>query len=275
MSAASSVKQLHLIQRNTKWWNTPLTTQEKLTYYGFITSSIVRAASTKQKRIRYLGNVLHYDNIATPLSLQAYPYEINKSILSNAHGINFRRILDIGGNIGQFSLTLSHALRDKPVIDVLEPNAEIFHLLRKNTAHKRNIRIHNYGVGKPNIKHMYFTPGKSATGSLFKANTTIASSAKKTKIALINDISKLTGCAKYDLTKIDVEGYEYSLLESIKPFKTKLLFLEVSGQGRYKNFAHSSLFNLIEKKFGKYDIIHLSGSHAKADNFDAMLKFVS
>ncbi|MDP4038665.1 MAG: FkbM family methyltransferase [bacterium] len=273
MGFKKAIKQLHLIQRNSLWWNTPLSVTEKLTYYGFIFSSVIRAAFTKKKKIVYLGNVLHYENIATPLSLQAYPHEVYKSILANTRGIRIKRVLDIGGNIGQFSLTINHALKDKVLIDVLEPNSEIFHLLRENTAHKKNIRIFNLGVGKSSLKHMYFNPGKSATGSIFKRNSTTKSAAKKTKIELVNEVAKVTGNLKYDLVKIDVEGYEYSLLESIKPFATKLMFLEVSGLGRSKNFTHSDLFSLIESKFGKFDILHISDTHAKSNNFDILIRF--
>src|SRR3989344_6999120 len=225
MGVIAGFKQLRLIRRNVLWWKTPLSTAEKLSYYGSIFNSFVRAVLTKKKRITYLGNALHYDNVVTPLSLQAYPHEIHNSILANAKDIKINRILDIGGNIGQFSLTFSHALRDKVLIDVLEPNSEIFHLLRRNTAHKKNIRTFNLGVGEPSQKHMYFTPGKSATGSLFKDNVSIKSSAKKTKIALTDEIAKVTGRLNYDLVKVDVECYEHDLIEAVRPFAAKLLFL--------------------------------------------------
>lgn len=269
----ASVRQLHLVQRNTIWWNTSLDPGTKLAYYWHMFTAFVRSASTHKMRINYLGNSMHYDNFATPLSLQAYPHEITHSILSNAAGQKLKNVLDIGGNIGQFSLTLSHVLEDAAKIDILEPNSEIFELLKKNTHGKKNIRTFNYGVGKKGTQHIFYTPGKSATGSVFKSNTTNHTKAKKTKISMVNDISKLTGRSKYDLVKIDVEGYEYQLLEAIKPFKAKLMFIEVS-LGRYKDFNHSKLFKLIEKKFGKFDIVHLSGGNSTSNNFDVMLKFV-
>lgn len=274
MSATSGVKQLHLLQRNAKWWGAPIGTTAKLSYYGFIASAITRAATTKRKKVRYLGHPLSYDNFATPLSLQLYPYEINNSILANVPDIKIKRVLDIGGNIGQFSLTLSHALKDKVRIDVIEPNSDIYELLNANTSQKSNIHIYNFGIGKPGVRDMFYTPGKSATGSLYKSNTSDETTAKRTKVSLLDDIISLTGCGKYDLTKIDVEGYEYNLLKAIKPFKTKLMFLEVSGLGRYKNYPHSKLLSLIEKKFGEFEIRHISGANHKSNNFDILLQFV-
>lgn len=274
MSATSGVKHLHLIQRNAKWWGAPIGAKTKLSYYGFIASALTRAVATKRKSVRYLGHVLRYDNFATPLSLQLYPYEINNSILANAPDIKIKRVLDIGGNIGQFSLTLSHALKDKARIDVIEPNPDIYELLHSNTQHKTNIHTYNFGIGRPGMKDMFYTPGKSATGSLYISNTSDKTVAKKTKVALINDVVSLTDCRQYDLTKIDVEGYEYNSLEAIKPFKTKLMFIEISGLGRYKNYHHSKLLSLIEKKFGEFDIRHISAADRKSNNFDILLHFV-
>lgn len=250
----------------------PIGTTTKLSYYGFIASAIARAATTKNLRVRYLGSTLHYDNFATPLTLQLYPHEISQNILANVSPLKISKVLDIGGNIGQFSLTLSHALDNKVKIDVLEPNPVAFELLQKNTSAKPNIKVYNVGVGATDSLYMYYTPGKSGTGSVFRANTSKAKLAKKIKIKLVNNISTLTGQKEYDLIKIDVEGYEYSLLEAIKPLRTKYLFMEVS-LNRYKNFSHSQLFGLIEDKFGKFDIVHLSAADAGTNNFDILLKF--
>ena len=269
----AGVRQLQLVQRNTIWWDTPLPASMKLAYYWHMVNALLRSVSTRKMHINYLGNRMHYDNFVTPLSLQAYPHEITHSIISNVSGHKIKNVLDIGGNIGQFSLTLSHVLKDAAKIDILEPNSEIFELLTKNTHGKKNIRTFNYGVGKKGTQHIFYTPGKSATGSVFKSNTTNHTKAKKTKIKMVNDIAELTGRSKYDLVKIDVEGYEYQLLEAIKPFAAKLMFIEVS-LGRYKDFNHSKLFKLIEKKFGKFDIVHLSGGDSTSNNFDVMLKFV-
>lgn len=262
---------MHLVHRNRVWWNTPLRTHVKLSYYGHALSAFLRSFS-KKTHIKYLGHRLYYDNLATPLSLQAYPHEISKSILSNLSGAKLKHVLDIGGNIGQFSLTLDHFLEGAANIDVLEPNSEIFELLKKNTRHKDNIRTFNLGLGKSGTAHMYYTPGKSATGSIFKSNAGKAS-AKKLKIKVADDVSEATGRKKYDLVKIDVEGYEYRLLEAIKPFTTQFMFIEVSLD-RYKDFCHSKLFRLIEEKFGKFDIVHLSHGNLSSNNFDIMLRFV-
>ena len=275
MSSVASVRLLQLIRRNVTWWHAPISTSVKLFYYGSMLSSLSRAVAIKKFTINYLGNTLHYDNLVTPLSLQVYPYEITRNILSNAANIKIKKVLDVGGNIGQFCLTLSYVLQDNVLIDVLEPNPEIYSLLRKNTSRKKNIRTYNVGVGKPTIKHLFYVPGKSAAGSILKDNANHGKKrVRKTTIQVTDDIPGLTGLKDYDLIKIDVEGYEYTLLEEIKPIVTKLMVLEVSGLGRYKNFTHSRLFSLIESKFGKFDIVHLSHSDARSVNFDIMLRFV-
>lgn len=275
MSILAGLKQLQPINRNRLWWSTPLPISTKLRYYPSMAAALTKSLVAKNWSISYLGHKLRYDNFATPFSLQAYPREISESILKNTpKNIEIKKVLDIGGNIGQFSITLSHFLGGDVQIDVLEPNPDIFEIIKNNTSQIPRIAIYNFGVGKTGKSFMFYTPGKSATGSVFSKNTSSPKNAKKIEIQLTDDVQAITGRGEYDLIKIDVEGYEYDLIEALRPIKTKLMFIEVSSLGRYKNFYHSELLALIEKRFGKFDILHSSGSEAMASNFDLLLQFV-
>jgi len=77
--------------------------------------------------------------------------------------------LDIGGNIGQFSVTIAKLTAVK-VIDVFEPNPYAYELLKPNTAQIKKISIHNIGIG-PDAQHrLHFVEGRSAIGSLLREN---------------------------------------------------------------------------------------------------------
>ncbi len=270
----SNFSNLRLVKRNISWWKSDLSTAEKVAYYFSMLLSMTRSAVLKKNYIKYLGHTLYYDNFVTPMSLQFYPLDI-KDILQNSTNIHIKRALDIGGNIGQFSLSLSHALDEKVKIDVLEPNVNIIELLNKNTSSSGNIHVYNQGIGDPSVKHLYYAPGKSGEGSIYKQNASLKKPSIKTPISLVNDVVKITGRDSYDLVKIDVEGYEYSLLKNLKPFRTKLLFLEITGQERFKNYTHSELFSLIEKRFGKFDVLFQSAIDAKSIKYDILIRFVN
>lgn len=227
---------------------------------------------TNKRNIIYLGNKFRYDNKIVPFSLMYYPFEIQETILDYV-GDDVESVLDIGGNVGQFSITLNYYKNLK--IDVLEPNKEIFELLKINTTKFENIKIYNKGVGKPQKTKLYFSEGRSATGSLEKAN---ASNDKKdkiveTEIELISNIQSLTGTESYDLIKIDVEGCEYDVLENIKILKPKYLLIEISTDSREHSRATSELYKLITNKFGRFEILYSDAVNNKIAGYNQLLKF--
>ncbi len=57
-------------------------------------------------------------------------------------------VLDIGGNLGQFSVTMKHVLGPDAQIDIFEPNGKVFPLLEDNIANLENVRAFNYGLGE-------------------------------------------------------------------------------------------------------------------------------
>jgi len=264
---------LNLVTRNYRWWASSLSVGKKAAYYPSLLLAYVRLAITRDKRINYIGNRMQYDNPAVPLSLQHYPYELSETILRNLSS-EIKNVLDIGGNIGQFSLTLSTLMDRRVNIDVMEPNREIFPMLVSNTASHKNIKCYNFGIGDPSVDALYYTPDKSAIGSIIPENASVDRRVvSKVEIELTNDVRSVTKRKKYDLIKIDVEGYEYDLLRAIKDLKTKYLFLEVSGLGRTKNYSHSRILQEVKNKFGEYDIINLTAANRESNHFDLLLEF--
>lgn len=269
LSYTHYLKNLKLIERNTEWLaKTGISQREKIAYYGRIPVSIVG----NQRKVKYLGNTLYYDNPATPLNLQNYPYEISHKILANM-GAKPKTVLDIGGNIGQFSLTINHILKEKAKIDVFEPNSYVFEYLQKNASNCKNITTFNYGLGsKREQKTLYFNPSRTGIGSLHRKNAGEGVILRQ-NIAITNKPEDLTQRTKYDLVKIDVEGYEFHAIAGLKNIVPKYLFIELSGQGRSKDYMHSDMFSLIEKQWGRYDIHYLGRVDKKQPTFDVLLHF--
>jgi len=263
---------LKLIKRNGKWWSSTLSLYQKIIYYPAMMKSFIFAGLFNKRYIKYLGIKMEYDNKAIPLSLQLYPHEISKKILSNIDE-KIYKVLDIGGNIGQFSITLSHFLDSKAKIDVIEPNPNIYGLLKNNTCDIQNINTYNIGIGDSGEHVLHFEPGKSATGSLYKKNAGNSEKLRKAKVNFTSNVHKLTSVKKYDLVKIDVEGYEFDLIRSAGKINAKYLFIEVSGLGRFKNYKHSELFMIIKENFGNFDILYITQATKDSNNFDMLLKF--
>lgn len=261
-------KSLKIKERNKEWLtSTGVSSIMKLTYY----TEIAKSLSLKRKKIKYLGQQFFYDNPATPLNLQNYPYEISKKILANMDK-QPKTILDIGGNIGQFSITIDHILNGESKIDTFEPNPYAFEYLKKNTQHEKNIRLFRYGLGeKKETITLYFEPTRSAIGSFIKDNA--GRNVEEQKVKIIKDVKKQTERGHYDLVKIDVEGYERHALSALKGLTFDYMFIELSGQTRTKDYYHSALIAYIQDQFGVFDIVYSSGVAKGDTTFDVLLKF--
>lgn len=268
LSLAHYARNLKLLERNREWWQAGnVTPGEKAAYYG----SLVRTYAKRDKVIRYLGNDLHFDNPATPLNLQNYPYEITHKVLRNM-SITPSTVLDIGANLGQFSLTTRHVLGAGVTIDAFEPNPFVFEFLRRNTQGVDGLRIHNYGVGASDGEsRIHYDPSRTGIGSIIKANA--GEPTESAVIAITGDAAAVTGRSEYDLVKVDVEGYEFHALEGLASIRPRYLFLEVSGLGREKDYRHSELFARIREQWGEFDLSYIGAYGDKGDTFDILVEF--
>lgn len=227
----------------------------------------------RRKSVTYLGKRFEFDNPATPLNLQSYPYEVGQWILGNMDK-KPTTVLDIGANIGQFGCTIASILPEAK-IDSFEPNPDVFDILKTNAAYYPNLKPHKYGLSPASVEEMYYEPTRSAVGSMFEENAGTLGKLKKVTIATVDDPSKKTKRKKYDLVKIDVEGYEYSVLDCLKNISTKYLYIELSSEARKKDYSHAAMFQKIEKIFGPFDICYASG-HGRLDpTLDILLKFTN
>jgi FkbM family methyltransferase len=263
---------LYLHERNLKWWRSGLPLGLRLSYYPAMTASFVGLA-LRRKRVRYLGHAFVFDNAATPMNLQVYPYEVGHQILRHVRpGDSIRSVLDVGGNLGQFAVTLKHFL-PAAALDVIEPNTAVVPLLRRNVEGLEGVRVFNRALSPSPVGSMFYEPGRSCTGSLIRQNVGPRQGVVEMEVTSSDDIVKLTGRSDYDLVKIDVEGYEFEVLKCLAGLRPRYIFLELATQ-RTRSYLHSDIFELLRAMFGEFDILAQDGFDHRANTFDVMLGFV-
>ncbi len=203
---------------------------ERLAFLFRKYSSII----SNKREIKYLGKKFYYDNRFSPAILQSYPKEIeqiNKTI--NLSKIN--TVLDVGANIGQFSVTLSSLFPHIRSYS-FEPNTGVFKTLQKNLSRSKNQKSYPFGLGlKPGKRTFYFSPSASAEGSFYQENINqnfIRKDVNRVKVDIItptrSELRRKGIPTKFDLVKIDVEGSEMEVLKSLRSIKFDYLFIEVS-----------------------------------------------
>jgi len=165
-------------------------------------------------------------------------------------GINPDCIIDVGGNIGQFSYSVSKILKPNKLI-LFEANKSLNNELKKNLSEFSNISIFLKGLSnKPEVRNFniyrdsqtssfneigkdrnnFFTPDDTKIKEVLEIETDTLDNFILLNSKMINNLDRT-------LLKLDVQGYELEILkgckENIKRFKW--IILEISHDSLYKN----------------------------------------
>ncbi|HZB12209.1 MAG TPA: FkbM family methyltransferase, partial [Chryseolinea sp.] len=144
-------------------------------------------------------------------------------------------ILDIGANIGWYSIVLKNNIRRNVTFYAFEPEPLNFELLKKNIAHNHiaNIEAVNKAVAEKSGQSTLFLyhPKNSGRHSLLDINPQTNKSIQVETINLEDFLKgKNIDFKKVKLIKIDIEGYEVFALKNAATLLQQLpyMFIEYS-----------------------------------------------
>jgi FkbM family methyltransferase len=147
-------------------------------------------------------------------------------------------ILDVGANSGQFAHGVKQ-LSSKHTIVSFEPNPEPRLLLELNAKQWSNWYVLPFGISDKlcNLE-LFYVRGKSGQGSIYEKNATLdLVGGNKEKISKIlvkllgpdEVFAKLKSYPKFDLVKVDVEGFEPEVLAGLARINYDYLLIETSN----------------------------------------------
>jgi len=139
-------------------------------------------------------------------------------------------VLDIGANIGFYSLLLSKQVGKKGQVLAFEPDEINFSRLKANVVHKKNIHISKYAISdstseidfyisaKLNVDHQTFDIGENRK-------------VVKVQAVTIDDfLEKKYPDLPIDFIKIDIQGFDYFALLGMKRTILKSKKLAIVGE---------------------------------------------
>ena len=165
--------------------------------------------------------------------------------------------VDIGANLGHYSILTSHLSRNKSI--AVEPVPSTFN--RLNNAIRINrlerlIETYNVGVGNK-IEELWFSSEKN------NMNRVVDSSYPNAVRVPVTTLDKIVGDKPITLLKIDVEGFEKFVLEggekTLSQNSLLGIILELNGSGAKYGIDEEEIhINLVSKGFNPY---HFNGEN--------------
>lgn len=163
------------------------------------------------------------------------------ALFAPGHADKLRYVVDVGANVGQWASMLLDCIVPEKLI-IVEPLPEAFAVLEKKFGHNPRVELHNIAVGEresvENLKVTRDTTGASLLRprdemrAVIGSNWTITSEVEvkmTTLDKLVVDLPEIS------LLKIDVQGYETSVLAGAKETlaKTKFVLIELNFMPQY------------------------------------------
>jgi len=174
--------------------------------------------------------------------------------------------VDIGANIGQHSLYAAHFCKHVYAFEPIERLCfQFLKSVYKNELY--NIHVFNYGLGNEDKEMNIFTAANNmGSSSVIEKKNRINNGS--IKIKRLDDIRKKCGIEKVDFMKVDVEGYEWEVLQGVKQtllkWKPKII-LEYSPDlyNKINDSTAQSIFTFLKEL--NYTIVDVDNDGSKYD----------
>ena len=224
-----------VIKLQFRWWiNSEISIGEKI---KFVVS--VLTALPLGKGVTLYGNRFQSDNQLALLLLPDYVELIQlvrDAMRSEQPQIDMITVLDIGANVGQFA-TAAIRFMDAEVISY-EPNPACWAFLDANSSSYKKWSFIKKAVSETEqMMTLHYVPGKSAQGSFSQLNATanLISFDINSHIDVVSgpiEIMDLknagTNESRFNLVKLDVEGFELEAIKGLKNISFDFLLVEIA-----------------------------------------------
>src|SRR6202790_1051822 len=183
------------------------------------------------KCLNPLRNTITIENLPLGLRLRAYKRDavgrglfrrkihepnLTKLLLNRFANSAENNFIDVGANIGYFSCLMSKLAGPSGKVLAIEPEPQNLKLLEQNIQLNRltNMLVHPYDLGASEGSAMlgFYKPSNRGRHSLLDRD---AKSQIKVPVRTLDDIVRNSGTnvTSWSLVKIDVEGYESSVID--------------------------------------------------------------
>ncbi len=169
-------------------------------------------------------------------------------------------IIDLGANFGSASICFAIRYPNATILS-LEPVKETYHILSKNIKPYKNILGYNCAASnKTGFSKIYIDNEKMGRSSLIKNHLNYSFNfSEKIKTIDFKEFLETNNIDKVDILKVDVEGSESDIFQTIKKRLNdiNIIYIEIHGKDNIKNLTKLilSTHNIYEYNAHREDLI--------------------
>lgn len=172
-------------------------------------------------------------------------------------------VLDVGANIGYFSIVMSQIVGRRGVVHAFEPYKETVKILKHNLSQNKinNVHIYEFGVGSStHVAHISFPEdhlGGAFVSDSYKIKTGKYST-EEIRIQMLDEIYKEIGIDSCRFMKVDIEGYETEFLKGATNFIQEMKPIAIIEANHWclNAFNRQSLPDYIEEVKKHFPIVY-------------------
>jgi FkbM family methyltransferase len=188
--------------------------------------------------------------------------------------------IDVGANIGLFSMLASRWIGSSGLVLSLEPSRRECDRLREHIAHNRldNVRVFQVAAGRHGSEALLHVADERHSGlntlkSAFMYPDVTESHAERVRVVTLDDLVEQQRVSKTDVIKIDVEGSECEVLMGARRLLERdrpVVILEIAGEAASREHEGRVAVEMLLRSLG-YAFAALDGDQATIRRVDELV----
>lgn len=256
----------------------------------FAVSKFFPKFNEKYWEYRFLKNGLMPIKLRTNHSIIVHPNDnfISKSIfryrfiyediywILKSYSLYCNSFIDIGANIGYFTVTIGKSMCKKGIVIAIEPDPENFLILKKNVKNNSIIaNLENVALSeKEGFMDLFINRENKGAHTLFEFHPSEYEGKIRIETTTLNKILEKYNPPEPILVKIDVEGFEFDVFKGGgKLLERKCIILSEFSPRLYRRLNREPKELLEEiSRFGYKIFETVSGKRITPQGFDSLCK---